>query len=84
MYRRGRARPEGRLHVKSQKLLELTNGQIQQAALKADRDPQSFCDDGAEMFQHLASRANITYDHFVRTTDKSHKESVEYAWVSLR
>jgi len=41
----------------------------------------SFCDQGAELFKELASRINISNDHFVRTTDKSHKEAVEYAWV---
>lgn len=57
---------------------------IQQAAIKADRDPQSFCDSGAETFKNLASRANIAFDHFVRTTDSSHKEAVEYAWTVLQ
>ncbi|KAF2156908.1 hypothetical protein K461DRAFT_220169 [Myriangium duriaei CBS 260.36] len=56
---------------------------IQQAAVKADRDPQSFCDSGAEVFKQLALRANISFDYFVRTTDQSHKEAVEYAWTVL-
>jgi hypothetical protein len=31
--------------------------------------------------KELARKAEITNDHFVRTTDKEHKEAVEYAWV---
>ncbi|PNS17767.1 methionine-tRNA ligase [Sphaceloma murrayae] len=56
---------------------------IQQAAQKAGVDPQAFCDRGANMFKDLAARANISYEHFVRTTDRPHKEAVEYAWTVL-
>jgi methionyl-tRNA synthetase len=31
--------------------------------------------------QELAKKTELTYDHFVRTTDKEHKNAVEYAWV---
>jgi len=33
------------------------------------------------MYEELAAKAEITNDHFVRTTDREHKEAVEYAWV---
>ncbi|TKX25172.1 putative methionine--tRNA ligase [Elsinoe australis] len=57
---------------------------IQQAAQKAGVEPQAFCDRGAKVFKSLAQRANISYDHFVRTSDKSHKDAVEYAWTVLQ
>ncbi|KAF2842658.1 methionyl-tRNA synthetase-like protein [Patellaria atrata CBS 101060] len=57
---------------------------IQQAAWKAGNDPKSFCDEGADVFKTLAARADVSHDHFVRTTDANHKEAVQYAWRLLR
>jgi len=31
--------------------------------------------------KELARKAEIANDHFVRTTDREHKEAVQYAWV---
>jgi methionyl-tRNA synthetase len=57
---------------------------IQQAAAAAKEDPKEFCDKVAETFKHLAERANLANDHFVRTTDKDHKETVQYFWHLLQ
>ncbi|KAA8623066.1 MetG Methionyl-tRNA synthetase [Pyrenophora tritici-repentis] len=57
---------------------------VQRAAAKAGIDPKSFCDKGAEIFKELARKAEITNDHFVRTTDGEHKEAVQYAWFLLQ
>jgi methionyl-tRNA synthetase len=35
----------------------------------------------ADYQKELALKAEITNDHFVRTTDREHKDAVEYAWV---
>ena len=35
-----------------------------------------------DVLQELASRANISCDRFIRTTDPDHREAVEYVWVS--
>ncbi|KAK6004936.1 hypothetical protein QM012_007715 [Aureobasidium pullulans] len=56
---------------------------IQQASAKAGSDPKPFCDKGADIFKHLAARAELSNDHFIRTTDPAHKEAVEYAWHLL-
>lgn len=32
-------------------------------------------------FKELARKAEITNEHFIRTTDREHKDAVEYAWV---
>lgn len=55
--------------------------QVQRAAAKAGIEPKLFCDKGAAIFKQLAQKALITNDHFVRTTDREHKDAVEYAWV---
>lgn len=57
---------------------------IQQASGKAGIEPKPFCDKGAEIFKDLAARAEVTNDHFVRTTDKEHRDAVEYAWFLLK
>ncbi|THV47538.1 hypothetical protein BGAL_0304g00100 [Botrytis galanthina] len=57
---------------------------IQRAAAQAGALPKEFCDVGAETFKELAQRAGLSNDHFVRTTDPDHKETVEYIWYMLR
>ncbi|KAH7132427.1 methionyl-tRNA synthetase-like protein [Dendryphion nanum] len=57
---------------------------VQKAAAKAGIEPKLFCDRGAAIFKELARKADIANDHFVRTTDKEHKDAVEYAWFLLR
>lgn len=57
---------------------------VQQAASKAGSDPKPFCDKGAGVFKTLAGRAEVAYDHFVRTTDPEHRAAVEYAWYLLK
>lgn len=56
---------------------------IQQAAAKANTDPKAFCDKGADVFKDLAARIGIANDYFIRTTDRKHREGVEYAWQML-
>lgn len=56
---------------------------VQQAALRAQTDPQEFCDSGAETFKDLAKAANLSNDYFVRTTDPDHRDAVQYAWQML-
>ena len=57
---------------------------IQQAAAKAKTAPKEFCDLTAETFKNLAKRAEISNDHFVRTTDEGHKAAVQYFWTMLK
>jgi methionyl-tRNA synthetase len=57
---------------------------IQQAAAKANTPPKEFCDLTAETFKNLAEYANLSHDHFVRTTDADHREAVQYFWQMLK
>jgi len=57
---------------------------IQQAAAKANKPPKEFCDITAETFKSLAKRAEISNDHFVRTSDQDHKDAVQYFWQMLK
>ena len=56
---------------------------VQRAAAKAGIDPQEFCDKVSEVFKDLAGRIDLSNEIFIRTTDKRHKEAVEYAWQML-
>jgi methionyl-tRNA synthetase len=56
---------------------------IQQAAAKANKLPREFCDLTAKTFQSLAKRADLANDHFVRTSDQDHKDTVQYCWHVL-
>jgi methionyl-tRNA synthetase len=56
---------------------------IQRAAAKSKTSPKEFCDSVSETFKTLASQANLSNDHFVRTTDADHKAAVEYFWFLL-
>ncbi|EED15227.1 methionyl-tRNA synthetase, putative [Talaromyces stipitatus ATCC 10500] len=57
---------------------------IQQAAQEAGMDTQAFCDMNCKTFKDLARAANISNDHFIRTTDEAHKDAVRYFWEMLQ
>ncbi|KAJ5681765.1 uncharacterized protein N7477_001705 [Penicillium maclennaniae] len=57
---------------------------IQQAALAAGMDTQAFCDMNCRTFEALAKAANLSNDHFIRTTDAAHREAVQYFWEMLQ
>jgi methionyl-tRNA synthetase len=56
---------------------------IQKAAQKAGMDVKLFCDKHMRQFEQLSHRADINYDHFIRTTDPVHKTAVEHFWQEL-
>ncbi|RJQ26621.1 methionine--tRNA ligase [Candidatus Parcubacteria bacterium] len=44
-------------------------------------DPQAYADEYAEKFKIILDKLNISKDvHFIRTTDKHHKEAAQYFW----
>ena len=57
---------------------------IQQAAAKAGMAPRAFCDQNYKNFQELADAANISYDHFVRTSEPEHRFAVQHFWLTLK
>lgn len=57
---------------------------VQRAAELQELHPKALCDANAETFKDLAKKANIAYDHFIRTTDSKHRDAVEYFWARLR
>ncbi len=53
---------------------------IYQKALEADQDPQAYTDRLAAEFQKLKAQLNLSYDHFVRTTDHDHQKAAQEFW----
>ncbi len=53
---------------------------IYQTALKAGIDPQTFVNKNAQTFLELKETLNLTFDRFIRTTEKDHKEIATKFW----
>jgi len=50
---------------------------VQQAADKAGISPEKHCDDYAARFRNFWNELGLTYDDFIRTTEKRHTEIVQ-------
>ncbi|KAL8958024.1 MAG: hypothetical protein Q9193_004843 [Seirophora villosa] len=79
-----------RFHVLKGKKAILCTGtdehgmKIQQAAQKAGQDIRAFCDENYRSFELLAKRADIQYDHFIRTSEPDHRFAVQHFWLMLQ
>ncbi len=56
---------------------------VQQAAAKADIDPQAHCDRLMPTFKDLWTKLDISYDGFIRTTDPQHQAVVQRCLQTL-
>ena len=56
---------------------------IEEVAAKAKMDPQAFTDRIAEGTKNIWKDLNISYDYFIRTTDKNHVEAVQMIFEKL-
>lgn len=53
---------------------------IYRKALEEGKDPQSYTDEYAAKFDDLKKALNLTYDHFIRTTNPDHKKAAQEFW----
>ena len=53
---------------------------IWQKALENGRDPQEYVDEYAAKFDELKTMLDLSYTHFIRTTDESHKVAAQEMW----
>ncbi|MDX9813088.1 MAG: methionine--tRNA ligase [Sulfurimonas sp.] len=53
---------------------------IEESAKKAGKDTQVFADEISALFKNLWDDFEISYDQFIRTTDKKHKKGVQKAF----
>ncbi|MFA6525545.1 MAG: methionine--tRNA ligase [Patescibacteria group bacterium] len=49
---------------------------VAESAKKANKLPQQFCDENSQLFRNAFDNLNLSYDYFIRTTDKRHEEAV--------
>ena len=53
---------------------------IYQKALERHQNPQTYCDEYAKKFNDLKAALNLSYTHFIRTTDKNHILAAQEFW----
>ena len=53
---------------------------IYQQALENNQDPQTYTDEYAAKFDDLKKILNLSYDHFIRTTNSDHKKAAQEFW----
>jgi len=53
---------------------------IYRKALEENKDPQKYVDEYATKFDDLKKVLNLSYNNFIRTTDKHHIESAQEFW----
>ncbi len=56
---------------------------IQEKALEAGKTPQEFVDNIVAGIKDLWKLLDISYDHFIRTTDKEHEQSIQAIFQKL-
>jgi len=53
---------------------------IYQKALAEGKDPKAYCDEYAKKFDDLKQSLNLSYTHFIRTTDEHHVQAAQEFW----
>jgi methionyl-tRNA synthetase len=53
---------------------------VYQKALEGKKDPQKYCDECAAKFDLLKEKLNLSYNNFIRTTDKHHIKATQEFW----
>lgn len=56
---------------------------LQKAAEQAGKQPKEFVDEMAEVFKKYWKTLDISYDHFIRTTDSYHEDTVKEAFTRI-
>jgi methionyl-tRNA synthetase len=53
---------------------------IYRKAQEAGKDPQAYADEYAAKFDNLKAALNLSYNHFIRTTDPHHQAAAQEFW----
>src|SRR3954463_1452078 len=56
---------------------------MQQTAVKEGLTPLELADRNSARFREMDAALNISYDDYIRTTEKRHERSVQALWVAL-
>ncbi|HPI67165.1 MAG TPA: methionine--tRNA ligase [bacterium] len=53
---------------------------IYRKAMEEGKEPQEYCDEYAAKFDNLKNALNLSYNNFIRTTDKHHLKAAQEFW----
>ena len=53
---------------------------VYQKAIQEKKDPQKYCDEYVARFDLLKKKLNLSYNNFIRTTDKHHIKAAQEFW----
>lgn len=56
---------------------------VEKSAQDAGKTPKEFCDDMSAKFKTAWEKLNLSFDHFIRTTDDYHEKAVQSLFVKL-
>ncbi|MCJ1313769.1 methionyl-tRNA synthetase [Agyrium rufum] len=56
---------------------------VEKAARKEGQEVRAFCDQNVQHFRRLLEKANVSNDHFIRTSDPDHRFAVQHFWLML-
>ena len=56
---------------------------VAKSAADAGKEPQEFCDEISSYFKEMDSLLNVSYDRFIRTTEKAHYASSQAIWQRI-
>ncbi len=56
---------------------------LEQAAKEQGKTPQQLVDENSEFFRGLKEKLNLSFDHFVRTTDAGHMSAAQKLWKQM-
>lgn len=76
------ARAEGK-HVAFSAGSDEHGTKVAEKAAELGKTPQAFADEMSQKFRQLGQALNISYDRFVRTTDKGHEQRAQLIWKAL-
>ncbi len=56
---------------------------VEKSAHETGMSPKAFCDMMSKKFQNAWDSLNLSYDHFIRTTDEEHEKAIQHIFQKL-
>ena len=56
---------------------------VEKSAQEAGKNPKEFCDEMSSKFKDAWAKLNLSFDHFIRTTDAHHEKAVQAIFKKL-
>lgn len=56
---------------------------VEKSAIEAGKTPKEFCDEMSAKFKSAWEHLNLSFDHFIRTTDPEHEAAIQHIFQKL-